>query len=338
MCCDGTWNSLGEERETNVVDLVRAIKPVGTADDGKISQIVHYHLGVGTGNILDQFFGGAIGVGLSSSVKACYSFLVDNFEDGDEIFLFGFSRGAYVVRSVAGMVGSVGLLQKSEMTCFYDAWTYYTLPRGDRKPEVLQAIGPNRRAVEIRCLGVWDTVGALGVPGFGLCSSAFRFHDTGLRPYVRHAFQALAIDERRSNFQPAIWVKSEDDPDQFSSKCGFRRAFQRRRRLFAARAFGCRFVVDGVETSSPPAARSGRGHTPGSDLPTPRRTARARRTQKFPEGSMVADCLSHSPARCHNRCERADLRRRLGSIATSQRRRSLRLRRTQGLAVELLAR
>lgn len=68
---------------------------------------------------------------------------------------------------------------------------------------------------------MWDTVGALGVPGFGLCSSAFRFHDTGLRPYVRHAFQALAIDERRSNFQPAIWVKSEDDPDQILEQVWF---------------------------------------------------------------------------------------------------------------------
>ena len=219
ICCDGTWNSPVQKRETNVVQLLRAIKPVGTVDgtpNGQpISQIVHYHLGVGTGNFVDRFLGGGTGVGLSSSVKACYGFLVDNYRNGDEILLFGFSRGAYVVRSVAGMIGVVGLLQKGEMFRFVEAWDYYALPEPERNSAVLDQIAPQRhRPVEVRCVGVWDTVGALGIPGTRLFSSAYRFHETSLGRHVRYAFQALAFDERRGNFQPAIWVKRYDDPHQ----------------------------------------------------------------------------------------------------------------------------
>src|SRR5262249_30830121 len=124
ICCDGTWNTPLQGRETNVVTLLRAIRP--TSGDG-IQQIVHYHLGVGTGNILDWLAGGGAGLGLSNSVKACYGFLIDNYRPGDEILLFGFSRGAYVARSIAGMIGCIGLLRKDQMHRFLDAWNYYTL-------------------------------------------------------------------------------------------------------------------------------------------------------------------------------------------------------------------
>jgi hypothetical protein len=229
ICCDGTWNSPVQPRETNVVHLLRGIKPVGIVDPRPtsldatpISQIVHYHLGVGTGNFVDRFLGGGAGIGLSSSVKACYGFLVDNYQLGDEILLFGFSRGAYVVRSVAGMIGVVGLLRKEEMFRFVEAWDYYALPEPKRNSKVLDCIAPQRhRDVEIRCLGVWDTVGALGIPGTRLCSSAYAFHETGLGGHVRYAFQALALDERRGNFQPAVWVKRIHDPDQLLEQVWF---------------------------------------------------------------------------------------------------------------------
>ncbi len=211
VCCDGTWNWPVPGRETNVVELVRAIKPVGHAHGAPISQIAYYHLGVGTGNILDHYLGGGAGIGLSSSVQACYGFLVDNFKDGDEILLFGFSRGAYVARSLAGMIGLVGLLDKKEMFRFYEAWNYYTLPAAERKPQELEAIAPHRRHPEIKCIGVWDTVGALGIPGTRFCSGAYAFHDTSLGEHVQYAFQALSIDEQRGNFQPAVWVRKYDD-------------------------------------------------------------------------------------------------------------------------------
>lgn len=213
ICCDGTWNWPQPDRETNVVRLVRAIKPIADPrqdhpEDQPVTQIVHYHLGVGTGNIVDRIVGGGAGVGLSSSVKSCYGFLVDNYRPGDEIQLYGFSRGAYVVRSVAGMVGCVGLLQKSEMGHFYEAWDWYT-KRQDRQVAELDGFAPHRHrpeAVTIQCIGVWDTVGALGIPGSRFCATAYTFHETALGPRVRHAFQALAIDERRGNFQAAPWV------------------------------------------------------------------------------------------------------------------------------------
>jgi len=213
VCCDGTWNWPDRQRETNVVRLVRAIaaQAPATKDSGgcPIPQISHYHVGVGTGNVLDRIIGGGTGVGLSTSVKACYGFLVDNYAPGDEILLFGFSRGAYVARSVAGMVGRVGILQRSEMEHFLDAWDWYTDDPAERDPGDLDAIAPNRvrgRDVDIECIGVWDTVGALGIPGTRFCASSFKFHETELGPGVRHAFHAMAMDERRGNFQAAVWT------------------------------------------------------------------------------------------------------------------------------------
>lgn len=213
ICCDGTWNSPVQKRETNVVALLRAIKPMSESPD-EIPQIVLYHLGVGTGNFLDQLIGGGAGVGLSNSVKACYGFLVDNYQEGDEILLFGFSRGAYVVRSIAGMIGCVGLLQKKQMHRFIEAWNYYTLPpveRHARNEEFERVFDGRVEAVEISCVGVWDTVGALGIPGTRFCSQAYAFHETKLGDHVRHAFHAMAIDERRGNFQPAIWARETRD-------------------------------------------------------------------------------------------------------------------------------
>jgi hypothetical protein len=203
ICCDGTWNWPESKRETNVVRMVRALLP----EHNSVSQIIHYHQGVGTGNFLDRVAGGGAGVGLSASVKACYGFLADNYRPGDEIFLFGFSRGAFVVRSLAGMIGAVGMMRKDEMARFAKVWDWYCLGKDDRQLATLEELSPHRHQdVDIECIGVWDTVGALGIPGSRLCAQTFEFHDTALGPHVRHAFQALAIDERRGNFQAAVWV------------------------------------------------------------------------------------------------------------------------------------
>ena len=203
ICCDGTWNWPESKRETNVVRMVRALLP----EHNGVTQIIHYHEGVGTGNFLDRVVGGGAGVGLSASVKACYGFLADNYRRGDEIFLFGFSRGAFVVRSLAGMIGACGMMRKDEMARFAEVWNWYCLGKDNRQLATLNELSPLRhRDVDIECIGVWDTVGALGIPGSRLCAQAFEFHDTGLGPHVRHAFQALAIDERRGNFQAAVWV------------------------------------------------------------------------------------------------------------------------------------
>jgi uncharacterized protein (DUF2235 family) len=120
VCCDGTWNWPESKRETNIVRLVRAILPEANG----VAQIVHYHQGVGTGNFVDRIAGGGAGVGLTASVKACYGFLADNYKENDEIFLFGFSRGAYIARALGGLIGAIGIMQKREMNRFSDVWNW----------------------------------------------------------------------------------------------------------------------------------------------------------------------------------------------------------------------
>jgi uncharacterized protein (DUF2235 family) len=207
-CCDGTWNkpdSCGGS--TNVIRLVRVIKP-RAADN--TSQIVYYHPGVGTGNLVDRWAGGGTGIGLSENVRSTYAFFVDNYQDGDEIFLFGFSRGAYTARSVAGMLAVVGIVRKNHMQNFDPLWDFYRLPEETRKqeapafaPHFLGRIPPEQ--IAIKCIGVWDTVGSLGIPKSRFCQTQFSFHNTNLGPGVEHAYQALAIDEERGPFEPAIW-------------------------------------------------------------------------------------------------------------------------------------
>jgi hypothetical protein len=228
ICCDGTWNRPDQQRETNVVRLLRAIKPEAAPPPGaivppgaKVPQIVHYHLGVGTGNFVDRLVGGAAGVGLSNSVKACYGFLADNYMPDDEILLFGFSRGAYVARSLAGMIRIVGILRKPEMDHFDEMWGWYS-DNDHRNPAVLNRIAPHRyQEVNVECVGVWDTVGALGIPGTRFCAKSFTFHQTGLDEHVKHAFQALAIDERRGNFQAAVWVPKHGARNQVLEQVWF---------------------------------------------------------------------------------------------------------------------
>src|SRR5262249_29356798 len=136
----------------------------------------------------------------------------------DEIFLFGFSRGAYVVRSLSGMIGAVGLLRKQDMARFAEAWNWYWQDRAGREEDVLDGIALERHTgVEVECIGVFGTVGALGIPGSRLCRDAFAFYETQLGAHVRNAFQALAIDERRGNFQAAIWVPA-DSPDSEANR------------------------------------------------------------------------------------------------------------------------
>ena len=182
-CLDGTWARADNPASlTNVVRLARAVRPM--SQEG-VAQIVYYHPGVGTGNIVDHWISGCTGVGLSDNVKSAYAFFVDNSLDGDEIFLFGFSRGAYTARSVAGLISHVGLLRKRDMINFDEVWDYYRLPTLERDKEETEFLAnfPDRvpaEAVAIRCIGVWDTVGALGIPDNHICQSAYRFHDTNL--------------------------------------------------------------------------------------------------------------------------------------------------------------
>jgi uncharacterized protein (DUF2235 family) len=224
VCADGTWNSddEGKGHPTNVVKMARAIRPV--APDGT-SQVVFYHKGVGTGKLLDRWFGGAFGKGLSENVTACYRFLVDNYNDpnsdgdGDQIFLFGFSRGAFTVRSLAGFIRNVGILKPEHADKIDEAYARYRNPGDDWHPSGPRATEfrarYSRDVPNIRCVGVWDTVGSLGVPTRGAIGSYTRkkygFHNVALSGRVENAFHALAIDERRKPFAPSLWEVPESD-------------------------------------------------------------------------------------------------------------------------------
>jgi uncharacterized protein (DUF2235 family) len=216
VCCDGTWNDADEGGDfTNVVRMARATKAVDDRDAAGIEQIVYYHSGVGSGgDTLIQVVGGGTGLGLSRNVRDAYAFVANNYCDGDELFLFGFSRGAYTARSVAGLIGWAGILHKADMDDFALLWESFKT-RKMPNPTDARIYFPDRRTnVPIKCIGVWDTVGALGIPGHlnALLAPLYEFQDTDLGVHVENAFHALAIDEHRKEFVPTLWNQPPGAP------------------------------------------------------------------------------------------------------------------------------
>lgn len=215
MCCDGTWNTPDEARDglpcpTNVVKLALAVADRGA--DG-VEQRVFYHPGVGTERS-ERFRGGAFGYGLSRNVRDTYRFVVENYEPGDELFFFGFSRGAFTARSAVGLVRNSGILKREHVGRLDQAYALYRSrtahPRGVAATLFRRSWSWESR---IRFIGVWDTVGALGIPLQGplarIVNRRWAFHDTQLSSHVDNAFQALAIDEQRAPFVATLWQPSD---------------------------------------------------------------------------------------------------------------------------------
>jgi uncharacterized protein (DUF2235 family) len=229
LCCDGTWNREDQEKNgkpcpTNVVKLAYRI---AKRDAAGTLQIIYYDHGVGTGNFLDHFAGGASGDGLEENIHDAFRFLIANYEPGDEIYLFGFSRGAFTARSIAGMVRKCGILKRESVEQYRRALELYRSaerptdagPRDFRKSHSVCGA----EDVKIKMIGVWDTVGALGVPLRGLrwvTHKDFRFHDTELSGAVEYAFHALSVDEQRAPFEPTLWYYKEK-PDQHVEQVWF---------------------------------------------------------------------------------------------------------------------
>ena len=223
VCADGTWNSADSATAdgkglTNVGRLRDVIAPVGA--DGK-RQLVRYHDGVGAkGSWLGRVLSGATGLGLSRNVRALYTWIVEEYRPGDELFFFGFSRGAFTVRSLAGLIRNCGILRLEHARRVDEAYAMYRDRSEPKSPNGREAVAfraAYSHALEtpIKCIGVWDTVGSLGVPTRGpigaLTRRRYGFHDVRLSRYVEHAFHALAIDERRKPFAPTIWGVRESD-------------------------------------------------------------------------------------------------------------------------------
>ncbi len=213
---DGTWNVPdGRAQVTNVVKLARVV--LGTAPDG-VAQLTRYVEGIGTDpgdGEYEAFLEGAIGVGIDRRIIEGYRFIAGRYEPGDEIYLFGFSRGAFQARSLGGLIALVGLLGRDAIGEVEGAWAYYKAHKVTPDPVRLEQLRKVGHAdVRIRCIGVWDTVGNLGIPLIGdhPWNRAAAFHDTDLLPIVDVALQALAIDEPRGPFSPSLWTRRKGAP------------------------------------------------------------------------------------------------------------------------------
>ncbi len=221
ICLDGTWNKLDEEKheeseETNVRNLW------GILDKSNPSnQIVYYDQGVGS-HWYDRIRGGVSGRGLEKNIREAYFELCKHYNSGDEVYIFGFSRGAYTARSLAGMIYSCGLLNKNNLTdkSIQNAFDVY---KKSDKYERDQFKSSNTKC-EIEMIGVWDTVGSLGIPiGFlkKITNKLLQFHDTRLNKEVKHAYHALAIDEQRETFKPTLWDVTKPRPGQVLEQVWF---------------------------------------------------------------------------------------------------------------------
>jgi uncharacterized protein (DUF2235 family) len=224
VCCDGTWNTLehtdqGLPAPTNVAKLYNAV----VKDE---QQLAYYHPGVGTnGGLLDRWVGGGTGAGLERNIMSAYQWLAVHWRSGDRIFLFGFSRGAYTVRSLGGLLSFGGLLDLSDPKLApAEVWTRVERvfeayrsgkPFDNAQGWAFHGVAPGQPSagtMPVHFMGVWDTVGALGIPlelsvlRFIGDPRRYQFHDTRISPLIQNARHALAIDERRADFAPTLWT------------------------------------------------------------------------------------------------------------------------------------
>ncbi len=220
ICCDGTGNQYGE-KNTNVVKLFEAL-----LKDKKQEQVVFYDPGVGTFSEkafifaslrwFGRLMGGAFGIGLQKNVEDAYAYLMDCYEDGDKVFLFGFSRGAHTVRRLATMLDACGLLQRSSHNMIPYASRMYL---NKKARSTFLSDNPSKKVIDgfrdaycrpcpVHFIGVWDTVSAL---------SKLRPRprlDGILSKNIRHAYHAVSIDERRLKFPPNLWNEEKIDLGQ----------------------------------------------------------------------------------------------------------------------------
>jgi len=247
---DGTWNKEGIGADTNVAKLDSAKKIrafiQATAADGTL-QHVYYHDGVGSeGDFAQRVLGGAIGLGLKKIIQKVYEYIVTDYAPGDELYIFGFSRGAYAARALAGLIGASGIQRQLDANIFEVAWQHYRVAPAERKQP--QTAGSSDRKIltdyntlaskqsfhdtrTITCVGVWDTVGSYGIPaGIGLAPLAryftlvtLGFHDTSFGDHIKVGLHAVAVDEHRRPFVPTFWTIPKGESRRgMSNKLGSR--------------------------------------------------------------------------------------------------------------------
>ncbi|MGY1740487.1 MULTISPECIES: DUF2235 domain-containing protein [unclassified Blastococcus] len=210
---DGTWSD--SNAHTNVVQVCNRVPDEAPG----VRQEKCYVRGVGTG-VSDRLVGGAFGVGVDENIRRAYAFLAERWaSDDDRIFLIGYSRGAFTARSLAGMIAKCGLIRAEDLPAeaVFRRYRDTSAPglremqAGERRPRTAEdeLVLASSRLVRIRFLGVFDTVGALGIPGgLGrwLTRRRYQFHDTNLSGLVDVACHAVAVDEHRGWFEPTMWT------------------------------------------------------------------------------------------------------------------------------------
>jgi uncharacterized protein (DUF2235 family) len=232
---DGTWNEEGKGDDTNIAKLDPNYKAEGipliklVAADGTAQQ-AFYHKGVGNDpDPVKHLLGGAIGLGLKQIIQDAYQSIVQNFAHGDEIYILGFSRGAYAARALAGLIGASGIQRSPDPQRFDILWNHYrvdpqvrqgakTASSGDQKAidsyRTMAAQNEIHADRAVKCVGVFDTVGSYGIPaGIGLAPLAryftlatLGFHDTSIGAHIEVGLHAVAVDERRRPFVPTFWT------------------------------------------------------------------------------------------------------------------------------------
>lgn len=219
---DGTWNTPRDV--TNICKLSRDDSPFGAfirENPGGVRQNIGYFNGVGTdGFALEKMLGGAAGIGLRGIVQDAYNWVIDHYADDQELYIYGFSRGAYAARALAGLIGACGI-PKSKDKGVLDIVRANAKARraDDTSPPTGEHLQKSNR---IKLLGVFDTVGSYGVPaGFSGLAPLARyvslavfggFKDTKLGAHVDHALHAIAVDERRRPFTPTFWTIEKGKP------------------------------------------------------------------------------------------------------------------------------
>ena len=241
VCCDGTWQDLDQKSPGNVLKTSQAIKP--TAKDGVI-QIVYYDEGIGSktgiplAQEIEKIGGGAFGWGIDHKIQDAYRFLCLNYEPGDEIYLFGFSRGAYTVRSLGGLLNNSGLLKRDCLRKLSAAYEMYRSRLSETEPNSPRAVEfrdkycidycpPNGdKAVDygrvpVKALCCWDTVCSLGLPDLvpfvnldQKLRERYEFFDHKVNRLVEFAFHAAAIDEIRATYNVIPMERCNDCEDR----------------------------------------------------------------------------------------------------------------------------
>lgn len=216
-CSDGTWNKpggldRGKPVKTNVELMYESI----CKDGNGVKQLKLYDSGVGTGyTAKDKFLGATEGFGIDQKIQDIYKFLILTYEEEDEIFLFGFSRGGYTARSVVGMINCCGILKPEYLHLINEAYYLYRNKNIYTHPESDLMVGFKNqysRQPKIKFLGVWDTVGSLGVPlriSKIQNKNKYQFHDVKVSKIVEHAYHALAIHDLRFPFTPTFMEKGD---------------------------------------------------------------------------------------------------------------------------------